>query len=191
MTPIPTRAAALLVFLVLPAAAQTPPAAPPAAAAAPTPAEARAFVQEVNEELKRLTIRASTAEWIKSTYITDDTERNAAAMNEDLMAYLSRVIPEAARFDGAAPDPDAKRMLHLLKVSSRLPAPRDPAKRRELAGIAARLGGLYGKGKWCDTPAPGKAAQRCHDILETEARRAATRARSARRGSDGTPSPAR
>jgi peptidyl-dipeptidase A len=123
----------------------------------------------VNEELKRLTIRAGTADWIKSTYITDDTERNAAAMNEDLMAYLSRAIPEAARFDGAAADPDTKRMLHLLKLSASLPAPRDPARRRELAEIAARLEGMYGKGKWCGAPAPGKAAQPCHDILETEA----------------------
>src|SRR5512135_1326368 len=143
-------AAVLLALLVLPADAQTPSPAPPApAASAPTAADARAFVQGVNEELKRLTVRAATADWIKATYITDDTERNSAAMNEDLMAYLSRTIPEAARFDGVAPDPQTRRMLHLLKLSSSLPAPRDPAKRRELAEIAARLEGLYGKGKWC------------------------------------------
>jgi peptidyl-dipeptidase A len=60
-------------------------------------------------------------------------------------------------------------MLHLLTLSASLPAPLDPARRRELAEIAARLEGMYGKGKWCGAPAPGKAAQPCHDILETEA----------------------
>ena len=161
-------ATALLAVLVRPAAAQAPLQAPPGPASTPTPAEATAFVQRVNEELKRLTVRAATADWIKATDITDDTERNSAAMNEDLMAYLSRTIPEAARFDGAAADPETRRMLHLLKLSSSLPAPRDPARRRELAEIAARLEGLYGKGKWCDPPSPGKAPPACHDILETE-----------------------
>ena len=149
-------------LLTLLAAAQAP--APPA----PSPDEARAFVHGVNDELKRLTVRANTADWIKSTYITDDTERNAAAMNEDLMAYLSRIIPEATRFDGASPDGETRRMLQRLKLRPNLPAPRDPAGRRELAEIAARLEGLYGKGRWCAPPAPGKAPA-CHDILETEA----------------------
>ncbi len=145
------------------------PAAPAAApAAAPTSADAKAFVAEVNDELKRLSVRVGTAEWIKNTYITDDTERNAAALNEDLMAYLSKVIPDAARFDRVSADADTKRMLHLLKVSTTLPAPRDPAKRRELAEIAAKLDGMYGKGKWCSTPAGAGSAPRCHDILETE-----------------------
>src|SRR5512143_3823242 len=144
MTTSLLRGAALAALLVSAASAEAPsPATPPPEArpapAAPTPADAKAFVAQVNEELRRLTIRSSTADWIKQTYITDDTERNSAATTEDLMAYLARVVPEAARFDGVSADPDTRRMLHLLKLSSTLPAPRDPAKRRELAEIAARL----------------------------------------------------
>ncbi len=146
-------------------AAATPPAA---TAAKPTPEEARAFAARVNAELKRLLVRVSTAEWIKSTYITDDTERNAAAMNEDLMEFLSRTIPEAGRFDGVAVDPETGRMLHLLKLGSPLPAPRDPERRRELAETVARLEGMYGKGKACGTPVPGKPPPRCRDLLELE-----------------------
>ncbi len=130
-------------------------------------ADAKAFIAGVNEDLRALTVRAQTADWIKATYITDDTERNSASLNEDMMAYLSRAIPEAARFDGVSADPDTKRMLHLLKISTTLPAPRDPAKRRELAEVAARLDGMYGKGKWCGAPAPARP-EKCHDILETE-----------------------
>lgn len=150
-------------------AGRAPPAPAPATEAppAPTAADAKVFVARVNEELKRHAVRVGTAEWIKATYITDDTERNAAALNEDLMAYLSRTVPEAARFDGVAADPETARMLHLLKVGQVLPAPRDPARRRELAEIAARIDGMYGKGKWC-APATGKASSTCHDILATE-----------------------
>lgn len=144
------------------------PATAPEPSARPTAADANAFVDGVNAELKRLWIRSSTAEWIKSTYITDDTERNAAALNEDVMAYLSGAIAGAVRFDGVKADPDTARMLHLLKVASALPAPSDPTRRRELADIAARLEGIYGKGKWCGTPAPGKAAPRCRDLQDLE-----------------------
>src|SRR5512138_1621769 len=81
-----------------PARQAAPAPAPAPAPPAPTAADAKAFVAQVNDELKRLSVRVGTAEWVKNTYITDDTERNAAAMNEDLMAYLSKTIPEAARF---------------------------------------------------------------------------------------------
>ncbi len=137
-------------------------------APAPSAAEVKAFLAGANDDLRRLGVRQQTAEWIKVTYITDDTERNAAAMNEDLMAYLSKAIPEAVRLAPAASDADAKRMLHLLEIQTTLPAPRDPAKRRELADIAARLEGMYGKGKWCGTPALGKKAPKCRDLLDLE-----------------------
>jgi peptidyl-dipeptidase A len=181
----PATARALVVCLALPlaAACASAPAQPPApvttraaepapSVAAPMPranaADAKQFVAEVNAELKRLWIRSSTADWIKSTYITDDTERNAAALNEDVMAYLSKAIAESVRFDGVETDPDTRRMLHLLKGATSLPAPRDATRRRELADIASRLEGIYGKGKWCGTPAPGKAAPRCRDLQELE-----------------------
>ncbi|MCC6336358.1 MAG: M2 family metallopeptidase [Myxococcales bacterium] len=116
---------------------------------APTPAEAQAFTRKLDAELRRLYVRASTAEWIKSTYITDDTERNAAAMNEELMGYTTQAIKDSLRFKGLKLDPETERMLYLLRVSTPLPAPSDPAKRAELAALAAKLEGLYGKGKWC------------------------------------------
>jgi peptidyl-dipeptidase A len=139
---------ALCLSAALPAAAQAPGHAQPSSAG--TPAEAKSFVDRVNSDLKRLWIRSGTADWIKATYITDDAERNAAALNEDVMAYLSRAIRDSVRFDGVDVDPDTRRMLYLLRVASPLPAPSDPARRGELAGIAAKLEGIYGKGKVCD-----------------------------------------
>ncbi len=150
----------LCLSAALPAASQAPPHAERDSAATspparPTAAEAKAFVDQVNSDLKRLWIRSGTADWIKATYITDDAERNAAALNEDVMAYLSRAIRDSVRFDGVTADPDPRRMLYLLRIASPLPAPTDPAKRSELAGIAAKLEGIYGKGKVCE-PIRGK-----------------------------------
>jgi peptidyl-dipeptidase A len=177
-------AALLACTLSAPAGAQAPPAggAPttPSPGAmpvtAPTAADAKAFVAAASAELKRLSVRGETAEWIRNTYITDDTERNAAAMSEDLMAFLSKAIPEAARFDGVQVDPDTRRMLQLLKLHTTLPAPRDPTRRRELADLTSRLEGLYGKAKWCAAPRVARTARAgakqpapvCHDVLDTE-----------------------
>src|SRR5262249_60803209 len=107
--------------------------APPLSAQAPPKAaneEASAFVKKLNEELKPMVIKASTADWIKNTYITDDTEQNAAWANEQLMAYMGRSIKESIRFAPLKLDGDASRMLYLLRPATSPPpppyAPRNP-----------------------------------------------------------------
>jgi peptidyl-dipeptidase A len=156
----------LLGLSACPSKQETPPPAAPepaeAAEKAPTAEEADAYAKQVNTELKELWTRAATAEWIKATYITGDTERNAATANEAVMAYLSTAIPKAATFVDVATNPDTKRQLELLRLSSSLPAPSDPAKREELATTASRLEGLYGKGKYCGPDGKGE----CRDLLE-------------------------
>jgi Angiotensin-converting enzyme len=49
----------------------------PAAAQQAPPPDPKQFVAKVNEDLKRLFVESSTADWIKSAYSTDDTERSA------------------------------------------------------------------------------------------------------------------
>ena len=158
-----------VVALLVSAPAATPAAAP--SASAPTAEEAKAFVAKVNKDLAKLWVRSSTAEWIKSTYITDDTERNAAAMNDDVMAYVTQAIKDSFRFKGLKLDPDTERMLYLLRVSQSLPAPSDADKRTELANLAAKLEGMYGKGRYCKGVEPGKEPdpKKCRDIQQLSA----------------------
>ncbi len=125
----------------------------PRAAPAPTStqvqqasaADAKTFVTRVNADLKRLLSESSTADWIKNTYITGDTERNAASANERVLAYLGEAAKTAARFKDVSLDPDTARMLYLLRISS--PVIDDPAKRLEMTSLAARLEGFYGAAK--------------------------------------------
>ena len=127
----------------------------------PTTEEAKQWIARVNVELKDLWHRQATAEWIKSTYITPDTEQNAAWANEAVMAFLTKAIQESTRFDGLELDPDTARQLHLLRISTTMPAPADAAKRKELAETAAKLEGMYGKGKYCGPDGKGP----CRDLL--------------------------
>ena len=134
-----------------------------------TPAEAAAFVKKLDVELRRLYVRASTADWIRSTDITDDSERNSAALNADLSEYTRAATIEAARFQGLKLDPETARIIYLLRISPTLPAPADPLKRDELTATAAKLEGIYGKGKYCgkDGKGPCRDLNMLEDVLAT------------------------
>ena len=114
-----------------------------------TPEGAKAFIAEVDADLKELWTHHSYTEWVKSTYISHDTELLAAQSLEKVLGYTTKAIQEAARFDGLDLDPDTQRKLLLLKISSTLPAPTDDAKRTRIAQIAAKMESLYGSGKYC------------------------------------------
>jgi len=146
-----------LLALLLPLTAL---AAPPPA----TPDEARAFIKKVNEELKALTVKQSTADWIKSTYITEDTERASAWANDDLLAYTRQALEQARRFDGLPLDPDTARMIRLLRVGNPVLAPADAGHRAELTGLLAKMEGIYGAGKDCGPDGKGK----CRDLEQLE-----------------------
>ncbi|MBM4282338.1 MAG: M2 family metallopeptidase [Deltaproteobacteria bacterium] len=127
-----------------------------------TPADAKAFVKKVNEDLKKLYTDAARADWVKNTYITDDTEVLSADAAEKVMVYVAAAIKDATRFNGLALDADTARALHLLKISADLPAPNDAAKTAELARIASQMTSLYGKGKHCKKGKDGK--EECRDL---------------------------
>lgn len=126
-------------------------------------AAAKKFAVDVDTKLRALWTEAAKAEWTKATDITDEHEKAAAAVNARVMAYETKVITEATQFDGVVADPATDRQIKLLKLTSTLPAPDDDAKREELAGIASKLEGMYGKGKWCKDPTKPKT---CKDLGE-------------------------
>jgi peptidyl-dipeptidase A len=170
-SPILTSLLMLVPLACKSSAEQTPPPPPPAAPkaeapkpppppAGPTAADAKAFADKVNADLKVLWSEWERAEWIKSTYITHDTELMAARFHEDSLAYTSAAIKEATKFDGLTLDVDTARTIALLKVSQSMPAPNDAQKRKRLAEISAQMDSIYGKGKFCD----GKGS--CKDLGE-------------------------
>jgi peptidyl-dipeptidase A len=128
--------------------------------------DAKAFVARVNVELKKLLVQSSTAEWIRSTYITDDTERNAAHFSERYLEYRAQATRDASRHARQKKlDAETARQLYLLRTFNQdLVAPSDAKKREELAGIATKMAGMYGKGKGCGRDGKGP----CKPLLELE-----------------------
>ncbi|MBI2388679.1 MAG: M2 family metallopeptidase [Deltaproteobacteria bacterium] len=137
-----------------PAAPVAPPPAPVASAApvakAPTVDDAVRFVAEVDKELRRLWTWGSPASWVKQNFITDDTNALSADAEEANMAYLGKVIPEAARYRKIPGlPPDVLRQLELLEHATSLPAPDDAKKRADLAKLSVEMDSMYGAAKYC------------------------------------------
>jgi peptidyl-dipeptidase A len=121
-----------------------------------TKAEAEKFLGDAEKRLLDLNIKAGRADWVKSTFITDDTELLAAEANDNLIAATTELAEQARRYENVDLSPEAKRKLKLLKLSLTLPAPKDPNERNELTKIAASMEGEYGKGKYCPDGENGK-----------------------------------
>src|SRR5688572_28801561 len=104
-------------------------AAPPprGGSSAPSAAEAAKFVAAAEERLLALSNSAGRAQWVQSTYITEDTEKIAAEANKNLIAASMELAQGATRFDKVSVAPEVRRKLSLLKLAANpLPAPGDP-----------------------------------------------------------------
>ncbi|PJK00991.1 peptidase M20 [Lysobacteraceae bacterium NML91-0213] len=123
------------------------------------------FVARVNDEYRALYPETTAAQWLSSTHISDDSQLLAAKASERWLTKLNGWIEQARRFEGQDMSPETARAIHLLKLKTAMPAPRDPEKLSELTRIATRMEGTYGAGTYCT----GEGAQRsCRQLGELE-----------------------
>ena len=121
-----------------------------------TVAEAENFITDAEKKLFELNVKFSRADWVKSTYITDDTEALSAEANKAVITATTELADQSRRFDGLDLPADVARKMKLLKLALTLPAPKDPGERDEITKLAASLEGDYGKGKYCPEGDKGK-----------------------------------
>jgi peptidyl-dipeptidase A len=90
----------------------------------------------------------SRAQWVNSTYITDDTDALAAHFGTIGTEMSVRFANEAARYaDVPGLDYDTRRKLDILRSALVLPAPTTEGAAAELNTISTRLQSTYGKGR--------------------------------------------
>ncbi|PAJ75625.1 peptidyl-dipeptidase [Pseudoalteromonas sp. NBT06-2] len=114
-----------------------------------TTADATLFLESTEKELVALYLEASRAEWIYANFITEDTSQLSAEVNRKMTETVVRLANEATKFNKITLDTDSRRKLDKLKLALTLPAPQDADKTAQLSQLVAKLGGLYGKGKYC------------------------------------------
>ncbi|HUG72662.1 MAG TPA: M2 family metallopeptidase, partial [Steroidobacteraceae bacterium] len=136
---------------------------------AATPAEAAAFVEQLNKDFRALGDELAAAGWVQATYITPDTQLLNARANERFLARFSQAVEESRRFDGLELDETTARTLLLLRRGVAAPAPNDAAKRAELAALAAKLEATYGEGKYCEMQGDKEVCHNIDAVTETMA----------------------
>lgn len=146
----------LFVVPIFPAHAQEAPA--------PTPEEAKKFIEHAELELFDLVVKASRAGWVGVNFITQDTEGIAADADEAANTAATNYAKQAHRFDKVTLPPELARKRELLEHATEFPAPDDAKSQKELATILASLSADYGKGKWC----PDGEGKPCLDITKIE-----------------------
>jgi peptidyl-dipeptidase A len=118
-------------------------------AKSPTLAEAKAFLDRAQAKLLELSVQEQRADWVKSTFITYDTEILAAKADEDQIAATMELAKESTRFSHLKMPEDMARQFLLLRLNLTLAAPSDQKEAQELTRIATRMEGIYGSGKYC------------------------------------------
>src|SRR5690242_18945910 len=104
-----------------------------------TPDEARTFMDNAEQKLLVLGVDAARADWIKSTYITDDTEAVDAKLDQRAIDAQVDYAKQSTRFDGLNLDPVTARKIKLLKTSLVIATPSDPKASEELTRITASM----------------------------------------------------
>ncbi len=130
-------------------------------------AEARAFMDRAQAKLLDLAVRDARADWVKSTYITYDSEILAAQADEQQIAATMALAKESTRFNGLKLPDDLAREFKLLRLSLTLAAPSNPQESKELTEIATKMEGIYGSGKYCPQPGKCQDLEQLSDVLRT------------------------
>lgn len=105
------------------------------------------FLTKANKDLKTETYSASMASWIQANFITDDTTKIASDYNARFSTLATDVALDSKNYRGHSDE--EKRMLDLLLRVLTVPAPKDPAKNKELSTLKSELESMYGSGKYC------------------------------------------
>ena len=131
--------------------------------------QAKKFAEDAERQSLILATEAQRADWVKSNFITDDTEALAARADERFINAGVIWAKEAARYKGTPLPEDIERKMLLLRNGLTVATPANPKESEELTRIIAAMEGTYGKGKYCPQP------DKCLDLQDLEKILAASR----------------
>ncbi len=124
--------------------------------------QAKKFVEDTERQDLVLSTEAQRADWVKSNFITDDTEALAAKADERVINAGVAWAKEAAKYKGTPLPEDIERKMLLLRNGLTIATPANPKESEELTRIVASMEGTYGKGKYCPQP------DKCLDLGDLE-----------------------
>ena len=157
-------AAAASLVLLLAACGGNETSSDKAATKEATVAEAREFIQGINEHAREVTGPYAKTYWLASTYINPDTQLLASRVGEKSLKYSAQIVEESKRFKDLDLQGETARAMKLVQIGATMPSPSEDAKIAELAKLSTELEAMYGAGEWCPEDEDGK----CYSLGELE-----------------------
>ncbi len=140
---------------------------PPATVETQPTETADEFVARANAEIEEMSRESGAANWVRQTYITQDTALLYSRARERRSAWHSEMVKQAMQYEGQELSPETHRSIELLKLGTSLPAPSDAEKRRELTQIATEMPGIYSAGKYCRSDNDCLSGNDLESLMET------------------------
>ncbi len=134
-----------------------------------TAADAKAFLEQAQNEIAKIQLPAAHAQWSYATNINVDTAAVSAYLGEQLSTKVAQLAKEAPKFNDVEVDADTRRKLDLLRNGLTMPPPSDPEKSERLAKIGSDLDGMYGAGEYC------RDENTCFSLVEMSSQMATSR----------------
>ena len=128
-----------------------------------TEADAMAFLDAADIEIRSRSEEGARLSWIAANFITYDSQFVLAKHDARSTLYAVQLAKQAANYDDVKVNDVVRRKLDTLKQAIRLPAPDDKELAEELSTITTGLEARYGKGKYC--PA-NKPKDDCLDLVQ-------------------------
>jgi len=158
------KSSTLLLALVLNACGQTNTVEKSPALSTADDMPADAFVDYANDTLLKAVVEANAAQWVRMTYITDDTALLATNANTRFMEVEKSLLKVAYQYPHENLEPSTSKALQNLTLGRTTLPPNSAADRERLAAISTKMEGLYGAGKYCKGEGKAQVCQNLGDL---------------------------
>ena len=115
---------------------------------APTPQEAKEFLEETEKVLARENEKVYRMTWVQNNFINSDTNWLLQKMDAEYSKLGTKLANEAKRFNDLDLPADMKRKLNVLKTGSAFPAPDKEGAAENLSKLSNELASTYSTGKF-------------------------------------------
>ncbi len=110
---------------------------------------AEEFLVYMDEKVREAARELNAAQWVRMTYIIDDTAILATNAYTRYMELEEALLKQASQYDRSKMDPKTRHAFNNLLLGQTLLPPETEEDRKRLAEVNTLMEGAYGSGKYC------------------------------------------
>ncbi len=128
---------------------------------------AEEFLNYMDEKVSEAAKELNAAQWVRMTYIIDDTAVIATSAYSRYMELEEQLLQQAKTYDLAQVDAKTKQAFNNLLLGQTLLPPQTEEDRKRLAEVNTLMEGAYGSGKYCKGEGENQTCQNLVELSKT------------------------